>query len=61
MTRGKLADHVSVRLDEATIARIDAIAPSGTPSGVKKARSIALRACILTGLDVLEKQHKGTP
>lgn len=57
-------DHVSTRLDEATIARLDALAPQLAPLGVKPARSIAVRACILTGLDVLEAQlatAKGTP
>jgi hypothetical protein len=54
-------DHVSTRLDAPTIARLDALAPLLAPLGTKPARSIAVRACILTGLDVLEKQHKGTP
>lgn len=54
-------DHVSTRLDAATIARLDTLAVVLAPLGVKPARSIAARACILTGLDVLEKQHTGTP
>lgn len=57
-------DHVSTRLDAETVARLDALAVVLAPLGVKPARSIAVRACILTGLDVLEKQHqpsKGTP
>lgn len=54
-------DHVSTRLDAPTIARLDAIAPFVAPLGVKPSRSMALRAAILTGLDTLEKQHKGTP
>jgi hypothetical protein len=54
-------DHVSTRVDEATVARLDALAVVLAPLGVKPARSIAVRACILTGLDALEKQHKGTP
>lgn len=67
MSRAKVAvavDHVSTRIDETTIARLDKLAPSIAPLGVKPARSIAVRACILTGLDVLETQHvtaKGTP
>ena len=64
MTGAKSVDHVSTRLDEATIARLDALAVVLAPLGVKAARSIAVRACILTGLDVLETQHatpKGTP
>ncbi len=54
-------DHVSTRLDAEIVARLDALAVVLAPLGVKPARSIAVRACILTGLDVLEKQHKGTP
>lgn len=60
----KSVDHVSTRLDAATIARLDALAPLLAPLGVKPVRSIAVRACVLTGLDVLEKQHAtpaGTP
>jgi hypothetical protein len=54
-------DHVSTRLDAATVARLDALAVALAPPGAKPARSVAARACILTGLDVLEKQHTGTP
>jgi hypothetical protein len=55
-------DHVSTRLDAATIARLDAILPSVTPLGVKPSRSMAVRAAILTGLDVLEARlAKGAP
>jgi hypothetical protein len=54
-------DHVSTRLDAPTILRLDALAALLAPLGVKPARSIAVRACILTGLDVLEKQHKERP
>ena len=49
-------DHVSTRLDATTIARLDAVLPSVTPPGVKPTRSMAVRAAILTGLDVLEKK-----
>jgi hypothetical protein len=53
-------DHVSTRLDAPTVARLDALAVVLAPLGAKPSRSIAVRACILTGLDVLEKQHTGT-
>jgi hypothetical protein len=53
-------DHVSTRLDAATIARLDALAVVLAPLGVKPARSIAVRAAILTRLDVLESKHKET-
>jgi hypothetical protein len=50
-------DHVSTRLDSAAVARLDALAPFIAPLGSKPARSVAVRACILTGLDVLETKH----
>jgi hypothetical protein len=50
-------DHVSARLDAATTARLDALAPLLTPLGSQPSRSIAVRACILTGLDALEAMH----
>ena len=54
-------DHVSARLDAATTSRLDALASLITPLGTQPSRSIAVRACILTGLDVLEAMHgKGT-
>lgn len=64
MSGAKSVDHVSTRLDTEAVARLDALAVKLAPLGVKPARSIAVRACILTGLDVLEKQlatPKGTP
>jgi hypothetical protein len=41
-------------LDSATIARLDALAPLIAPLGTKPSRSVAVRACIFTGLDALE-------
>jgi hypothetical protein len=64
VTRAELVDHVSTRLDADTVARLDALAPLIVPRGGKVARSVAIRACIVTGLDVLGKQHAkptGTP
>ena len=49
-------DHVSTRLDAETVARLDALAPLIAPLGTKPARSIATRACILAGLDMMEAQ-----
>ena len=55
-------DHVSTRIDETTVARLEKLAPLIAPIGTKPARSIAVRACILTGLDVLEARlAKGAP
>jgi hypothetical protein len=54
-------DHVSTRLDAATTARLDALAPLIAPLGTKPSRSVAVRACILTGLDALEALHARAP
>ncbi len=54
--------HVSVRLEPAVIARVDALMPRFIQLGTDPTRSIALRAAILTGLDVLapraERSHR---
>ena len=54
-------DHVSARVDPAVMARLDALAPLITPLGTTPSRSIAVRACILTGLDALEALHGTVP
>jgi hypothetical protein len=54
-------DHVSARVDAATTTRLDALAPRITPLGTTPSRSIAVRACILTGLDALEALHGTVP
>ncbi len=56
MNGAKSLDHVSTRLDAATVARLDALAPRIAPPGAKPTRSMATQACILAGLDVIEKQ-----
>jgi hypothetical protein len=48
--------HVAVRLDEATIARLDALRPQYALPGREATRSDALRAVVLTGLEVEEKR-----
>lgn len=58
------ANHVSARVDAATVTRLDALAALVTPPGIKPSRSLAVRACIVTGLDTLEARHaksKGAP
>lgn len=59
----RATDHVSIRLDAATVARLDALAPRIAPPGAEPVRAIATRACLLAGLDVIEKQFdaQGTP
>ncbi len=51
-----LEEHVSVRLDVAILARVDAVAEQLAPLGSKAQRSVALRALILTGLDAFESK-----
>ncbi len=46
--------HVAVRLDEGTIARLDALLPLYAIPGRAATRSDGLRAVILAGLDVEE-------
>jgi hypothetical protein len=48
---------VSTRLDAATVARLDALAPLIAPLDTQPARFMALRACLFTRLDVLEARH----
>ena len=50
-------NHVSTRLDVPTIDRLDALVPVLTSIGSLPARSIAVRAVILAGLQVLEEQY----
>ena len=50
-------DHVSTRLDPATIERLDALAPAMAPLGTTPNRSVVVRACVLVGLDLLEAEH----
>jgi predicted Zn-dependent protease len=47
-------DHVAVRLDAATQARIEAVAEKIRMPWGKATRTEALRAVILAGLDALE-------
>jgi hypothetical protein len=53
----KLPRHVAVRLDEETIARIDALVPGLSSAWHTAKRSDALRAVILAGLDTIEAQR----
>ncbi len=50
--------HVAVRLDEATIARLDALLPLYALPGRDATRSDGLRAVILAGL-VIEEERAG--
>ena len=69
MPRSKSAElpkgHVAVRLDEPTIARLDALLPLYAIPGRAATRSDGLRAVILAGLEVEErraaKHKKGSP
>lgn len=49
-------DHVAVRLDGPTIARLDALLPLYTIPGRAATRSDGLRAVILAGIEVEERR-----
>ena len=49
-------DDLSARLDGDIVARLDALAPLVAPIGSKPTRTMAIRACIIVGLGVLEKR-----
>jgi hypothetical protein len=54
--------HVAVRLDESTIARLDALLPLYALPGRSATRSDGLRAVILAGLDMEERRaRRATP
>ena len=53
---GSRRGHVAVRLDAATIARLDALLPLYALPGRTATRSDGLRAVILAGLDVEERR-----
>lgn len=55
--------HVAVRLDEATIARLDALLPLYALPGRDATRSDGLRAVILAGLEIEERRAsiRGVP
>jgi hypothetical protein len=56
--------HVAVRLDNAIIARLDALLPLYALPGREPTRSDALRAVILAGIDAEEQRAArvlGTP
>jgi hypothetical protein len=53
-------DHVAVRLDGSTLTRIDALKDILTTPWHEATRSDILRAVILTGLEGIEEEHRGT-
>lgn len=53
-------DHVAVRLDGPTLTRIDALKDVLTTPWHEATRSDILRAVILTGLEGIEEEHRGT-
>jgi hypothetical protein len=50
--------HVAVRLDEPTIARLDALLPLYALPGREATRSDGLRAVILAGLEIEESRAR---
>ena len=59
-SKGPPKEEVAVRLDDATIARINALIPSFSMPGRDGKRSDVLRASILLGLLDFERDPKGT-
>ncbi len=53
-------DHVAVRLDNLTLERVDSLKDVLSTPWHEATRSDILRALILTGLEQLEAQHKGS-
>jgi hypothetical protein len=53
--------HVAVRLDEATIARLDALLPLYALPGRDATRSDGLRAVILAGIEIEERRAARRP
>jgi len=51
-------NHVSVRLDARTVARVDALAPQLSTEWRRATRSDVLRALILSALEHYEQQGK---
>jgi hypothetical protein len=49
--------QLPLRMDSAIVERLDALAPLIAPLGAAPNRTMAARACILVGLDVLEAKH----
>jgi len=59
--QGSRKGHVAVRLDPATIARLDALLRLYALPGRSATRSDGLRAVILAGLDVEERRAARLP
>jgi len=61
MTDSKTTDkkYVAVRLDDALVARMDALLPRLSRPGMRATRSDALRAVLLLGLAEAEKDSAG--
>jgi hypothetical protein len=54
-----VSQHVALRLDDAVIARIDAFIPLLSTDWHKATRSEVLRAAILRGLDLFDRDPEG--
>ena len=48
--------QTAIRLDPELIARLDAVAAKLTRPGLEVTRSDAMRICLLTGLQAIEKE-----
>jgi len=52
-----LREHTAVRVDNETLARIEALRKDMTTAWRDATTSDVLRALIYTGLDIIEKEH----
>lgn len=59
--RGGLGKHISVRLGQAILDRVDALIPAMTAPWRPATRADVLRAVIVAGLDILEAEHRRRP
>jgi hypothetical protein len=55
------SQYVAVRLDDATIARVDALVPTLSPPGYKGTPSDVLRTLIHEALARFEREAEGGP
>jgi len=59
--RHGLGKHISVRMNQVIIDRVDALIPAMTTPWRSAKRADVLRAVIVAGLDVLEAEHRRRP
>lgn len=61
MARPRIGAPTTIRLDDATLERVDKVAARLTRPGLELTRTDALRVCLLTGLEALEREARTSP